>query len=32
MAKQLNVSLNVNADVKQAKAAFEDLQQTLTKI
>lgn len=32
MAKQLNVNLSVNADVKQAKAAFEDLQKTLTKI
>lgn len=32
MAKQLNVSLNVDADVKKAKAAFEDLQKTLSKI
>lgn len=32
MAKQLNVSLNVDADVKKAKAAFEDLQKTLSKL
>ena len=32
MAKQLNVRLSVDADVKQAKAAFEQLQKTLTDI
>ena len=32
MAKQLNIDLKVNADTKQAKSAFEDLQKTLTKI
>lgn len=32
MAKQLNVRLSVDADVKQAKAAFEQLQKTLTNI
>ena len=32
MAKQINVDLRVNADIKQAKANFESLQKTLFKL
>ena len=32
MAKQLNIDLRVNADIKQAKANFESLQKTLFKL